>query len=66
LAHRLRGTLACLAAQPVIDAATEVERDARDCNAKTREAIRILEAKVSALKEALSEFELPGNGDGGE
>jgi signal transduction histidine kinase/HPt (histidine-containing phosphotransfer) domain-containing protein len=66
LAHRLRGTLVCLSAQPAIDAATDVERDARDCDAKTGEAIRILEAKVTELKAVLSEFKLPESTDGSE
>ena len=66
LAHRLRGTLVCLASQPVIDAAMDVERDAGDCKTKTREALRILEAKVAALKAALSEHKLPGSADGSE
>ena len=59
LAHRLRGTLVCLAAQPAIDAATDVERDARDCDAKTGEAMQILEAKVAALKAALRNSNCP-------
>ncbi len=63
LAHRLKGTLVCLAAQPVIDAATDVERDARDGKPKTREAIGVLQAKLAALKAALSAFRLPAGRD---
>ncbi len=63
LVHRLKGTLVCLATQPLIDAATDVERDARDRKASTREALHVLQTKITALKAALSEFGLPGRSE---
>lgn len=57
LAHRMKGTLACLAGQSVMDAAATVDRAAGGCDKdKAREAVRILEEKVGALKAALADF----------
>ncbi len=49
LAHRMRGTLSCLAGKKVLDAATTVEHGADGCRTKAREAIVKLEGFVAAL-----------------
>jgi hypothetical protein len=57
LAHRLKGTLACLSGQSALDAATAVERAAGGCDEfKAREAIGLLQGQVAAINAALAEF----------
>ncbi len=54
LAHRLRGTLACLASEPLTDTAAALERCADRDHARAPEALAILEQQVAALKAALA------------